>query len=72
MTQKEIGSYLGLENATVSRIFTRLSSKGPIYLKSRQLQLLDASGLPGVAGDAQSLFWHRNIQSPGSPFFLTQ
>ncbi len=68
MTQKEIGSYLGLEYETVSRIFTRLSNRGLIYLKNRQLQLLDASGLLRTAGDAQTLFWHRNIQNLDSPF----
>jgi len=70
MTQKDIGSYLGLENETVSRILTRLANKGLIYLKNRQLQLLDAGGLLKTAGEAKTLFWHRNIQGAGSPFLL--
>lgn len=68
MSQKDIGSYLGITFETVSRIMTRLSKKGLIILNRHRLQLINAQGLLDVAGDAASLFHVSHRISDASPF----
>jgi len=45
MTREEIGSYLGLELETVSRLFSRFHREGLIQVQARLVKLLDRIAL---------------------------
>lgn len=45
MSQSDIGSFLGLANATVSRVLTRLHKSGIIRLRHRGIRILDSKAL---------------------------
>ncbi|MDR5739587.1 MULTISPECIES: helix-turn-helix domain-containing protein [unclassified Caballeronia] len=48
MTRADIGSYLGLELETVSRMLSKLQRAGAISLHGRQLRIVDRARLEGV------------------------
>ena len=50
MTREEIGSYLGLQLETVSRLFSRFQEEGLIQVQGRTVKLLDAGALKRVGG----------------------
>jgi CRP/FNR family transcriptional regulator, anaerobic regulatory protein len=45
MTREEIGSYLGLQFETVSRLFARLQREGTLQVQGRLVKLLDRGAL---------------------------
>ena len=45
MTREEIGSYLGLSQETVSRLFSCFHAEGLVQVQGREVTLLDASAL---------------------------
>jgi len=45
MTRKEIGSFLGLQLETVSRLFSHFQSEGLIQVQGRAIKLLDPIAL---------------------------
>jgi CRP/FNR family transcriptional regulator len=49
MTQSDIGSFLGLTNATVSRVLARLQKSGLISLRHREVRILDSDSLRTTA-----------------------
>jgi len=49
MSQSDIGSFLGLANATVSRVLTRLHKSSIIVLKYRGIRILDGDALREIA-----------------------
>lgn len=49
MTRADIGSYLGVQLETVSRVLTRLSSAGIIAVRARHVAILDRAELQRVA-----------------------
>ena len=51
MSREEIGSYLGLKLETVSRVFSRLQQDGILTVRQREIQILDADALAGVANN---------------------
>jgi len=55
LTRKEIGSYLGLQLETVSRLFSRFQGEGLVQVEGRALKLLDPIGLKRIAGQLLSL-----------------
>lgn len=50
MTRAEIGSYLGLEAESVSRLLSRFHQKGLIQVRGRAIKLLDPAALRQLAG----------------------
>lgn len=50
LTRREIGSYLGMELETVSRIFSRLERAGLLIADRGHVSLLDIDGLARLAG----------------------
>lgn len=50
MTREEIGSYLGLQLETVSRLFSRFQEEGLLQVQGRVLKLLDLTALRQLAG----------------------
>lgn len=50
MTRREIGSYLGMELETVSRIFSRLEREGLLIADRGHVKITDLQGLARVAG----------------------
>ena len=50
MTRAEIGSYLGLQLETISRLFSRLERKGLIEFQGRCVRLCDLPSLRQLAG----------------------
>lgn len=50
MTRREIGSYLGMELETVSRIFSRLEREGLLIADRGHVTITDLEGLARVAG----------------------
>jgi CRP/FNR family transcriptional regulator, anaerobic regulatory protein len=50
MSREEIGSYLGIQIETVSRMFSRFVEAGLIQIKQRHIKLIDVNGLYGLAG----------------------
>ena len=50
MTRREIGSYLGMELETVSRIFSRLEREGLIVADRGHVMITDPDGLVRLAG----------------------
>ena len=45
MSREEIGSYLGLKIETVSRTFSKFQSNGLLFVRHRQIQIVDPVGL---------------------------
>jgi CRP/FNR family transcriptional regulator len=54
MSRAEIGSYLGLTLESVSRLFSRFQDDGLIKVHLREIELLDAQALRGVAACSES------------------
>jgi CRP/FNR family transcriptional regulator len=53
MSREEIGSYLGLTLETVSRTFSKFQASGLLFVRHRQIQVVDPVGLQHVIdGDA--------------------
>jgi CRP/FNR family transcriptional regulator, anaerobic regulatory protein len=50
MSRAEIGSYLGLQLETVSRLLTRFHLEGLIHVQGRAVKLLDTVALTGLVG----------------------
>ena len=50
MTRREIGSFLGLEMETVSRLLSRFQDTGLVTVQQKHIKLLDASGLRELIG----------------------
>lgn len=50
MSRVEIGSYLGIQIETVSRMLSRFSEAGLIQIKQRHIKLIDMDGLYELAG----------------------
>jgi len=48
MTRADIGSYLGLELETVSRMLSKLQREGAISLHGRQLRIVDRMRLERI------------------------
>lgn len=50
MSREEIGSFLGMQIETVSRLFSRFSEAGLVQIKLRNVKLIDVNGLNEIAG----------------------
>lgn len=50
MSREEIGSYLGIQIETVSRMLSRFAESGLIQVKQRHVKLIDIEGLCELAG----------------------
>jgi CRP/FNR family transcriptional regulator len=50
MSRVEIGSYLGMQIETVSRMLSRFAESGLIQIKQRHIKLIDMNGLYELAG----------------------
>jgi len=50
MTREEIGSYLGLNLETVSRIFSKFEEEGLLKVQRKIIHILDGAGLERVMG----------------------
>ncbi|MDP3621059.1 MAG: fumarate/nitrate reduction transcriptional regulator Fnr [Polynucleobacter sp.] len=50
MSREEIGSYLGIQIETVSRMLSRFAESGLIQIKQRHVKLIDMEGLCELAG----------------------
>jgi CRP/FNR family transcriptional regulator len=55
MSREEIGSYLGIQLETVSRLFSRFTESGLIQIKQRHLKLIDMDGLLELAGKSRAI-----------------
>lgn len=55
MSREEIGSYLGIQLETVSRLFSRFTESGLIQIKQRHVKLIDMSGLLELAGKSRAI-----------------
>lgn len=54
LTREEIGSYLGLQIETVSRVLSRFQAAGLIQVQGRVVKLFDLPALRHIAGQARS------------------
>jgi CRP/FNR family transcriptional regulator len=50
MNREDIGSYLGMQIETVSRLFSRFTEAGILQINLRHVKLLDVAGLNEIAG----------------------
>jgi CRP/FNR family transcriptional regulator len=50
MSRLEIGSYLGIQIETVSRMLSRFAESGLIQIKQRHIKLIDMNGLYELIG----------------------
>lgn len=50
MSRNDIGSYLGIQIETVSRMLSRFAESGLIQIKQRHIKLIDMNGLYELAG----------------------
>jgi CRP/FNR family transcriptional regulator len=50
MSREDIGSYLGMQIETVSRLFSRFTEAGVLQIKLRNVKLLDVTALNEIAG----------------------
>lgn len=50
MSREEIGSFLGMQIETVSRLFSRFTETGLVQIKLRNVKLIDIAGLSEIAG----------------------
>jgi CRP/FNR family transcriptional regulator len=48
MSREEIGSFLGLKIETVSRTFSKFQANGLLFVRHRQIQVVDAVGLQSI------------------------
>ena len=48
MSRDDIGSFLGMTVATVSRTFSKLQSQGLLFVRNRQVRIIDLLGLQHV------------------------
>jgi CRP/FNR family transcriptional regulator, anaerobic regulatory protein len=55
MSREEIGSYLGIQLETVSRLFSRFSEAGLIQIKQRHIKLIDMNGLLELTGKSSAI-----------------
>jgi CRP/FNR family transcriptional regulator len=55
MSREEIGSYLGIQLETVSRLFSRFTESGLIQIKQRHIKLIDMNGLLELAGKSSAI-----------------
>jgi len=55
MSREEIGSYLGIQLETVSRLFSRFTESGLIQIKQRHIKLIDMNGLLELAGKSNAI-----------------
>jgi CRP/FNR family transcriptional regulator len=55
MSREEIGSYLGIQLETVSRLFSRFTESGLIQIKQRHIKLVDIDGLLELAGKSRAI-----------------
>jgi CRP/FNR family transcriptional regulator, anaerobic regulatory protein len=55
MSREEIGSYLGIQLETVSRLFSRFTESGLIQIKQRHIKLIDMDGLLELAGKSGAI-----------------
>lgn len=55
MSREEIGSYLGIQLETVSRLFSRFTESGLIQIKQRHIKLVDMDGLLELAGKSRAI-----------------
>ncbi len=55
MSREEIGSYLGIQLETVSRLFSRFTESGLIQIKQRHIKLIDMNGLLELAGKSRAI-----------------
>ena len=55
MSREEIGSYLGIQLETVSRLFSRFTESGLIQIKQRHIKLIDMDGLLELAGKSRAI-----------------
>ncbi len=62
MGRGEIGSLLGLNLETVSRMFSRFQERGLMEVKSKNILAIDIGGLKAIAGE--SIDAHRSIAAP--------
>jgi CRP/FNR family transcriptional regulator len=53
MSREEIGSYLGLKIETVSRTFSKFQANGLLFVRHRQIQVVDPVGLQLIVDGAQ-------------------
>lgn len=51
MGREDIGSYLGMQIETVSRLFSRLTETGILQINLRHVKILDVEGLNEIAGN---------------------
>jgi CRP/FNR family transcriptional regulator, anaerobic regulatory protein len=51
MSRDDIGSYLGMQIETVSRLFSRFSETGMVQINVRHIKILDVEGLNEIAGN---------------------
>jgi CRP/FNR family transcriptional regulator len=52
MSREEIGSFLGLKLETVSRTFSKFQASGLLFVRQRQIQIIDPVGLKHLLQDA--------------------
>ncbi|MEY3498279.1 MAG: hypothetical protein RLZZ325_1286, partial [Pseudomonadota bacterium] len=50
MSREDIGSYLGIQIETVSRMLSRFTESGLLQIKQRHVKLIDIEGLYQLAG----------------------
>jgi CRP/FNR family transcriptional regulator len=63
MSREEIGSYLGIQLETVSRLFSRFTESGLIQIKQRHIKLVDMNGLLELAGKSSAIHCSNNTSS---------
>jgi len=56
MTRQEIGSYLGLQLETVSRLLSHFQREGFIQVQGREISMLDFPGLWQLTGHTPDSF----------------
>ena len=62
MSREEIGSYLGIQLETVSRLFSRFTESGLIQIKQRHIKLIDMDGLLELAGKSRAIHCANHTQ----------
>jgi CRP/FNR family transcriptional regulator len=54
MSREEIGSFLGVKIETVSRTFSKFQAHGLLFVRHRQIQVVDPAGLQSIV-DGETL-----------------
>jgi len=52
MTRRDIGSYLGLQLETVSRVFSQFQRRGLLKVEQKHIRILDAESLRRVCAES--------------------